>query len=421
MQKLSPDVIVCRVSAPSFDSDLAWISRLKEALPNTSLVGWGSLCKMASQEVVSKSKLDLVVGEAELEFVILQALESIQKTDSVHKESLDDRVKYAEYTSQEDNRDLDGLPPPAYHLLDMAEYVAEESGFVPGSPRGSLVRFASVLGSHGCSFNCMYCVYPVVFGKWRGRSPKKIVDDVEVLVKDYGVKIVWFEDQAFSMDVNRATAICDEIIKRRLEVSWACETRADKLPVELLKKMKTAGCTRIQLGIETGDPELFKKLGKSACQMETVTKNIRAIQEEGILVETNFIVGLPGESWETVKNTAAFINRFRPDVFSVSLATPYPGTKLYEMAEANGWIVTRDWNKYGLSKPVLSMPTFTSQDMERAREYLVSEASVKRQWNQMTNDLRHGRLGKVARDIVSNVPQIPRQIYRLSKGKLKSH
>ena len=393
------------------------ISLIKEKLPNIFLVGWGSLCKMAAQEVLDKSKLDLVVGEAELEFVVSQVLERIQSGKSPDSATLQNKVRYVDYSENQIVRNLDMLPPPAYHLLNMKEYVAEEYGFVPGSSRNRMLQFSSVLGSHGCSFNCMYCVYPVVFGKWRGRSPTKMVDDVEVLVKNYSVKVIWFEDQAFSMDVNRAAVICDEIIKRHLDVYWACETRADKLPAELLRKMKKAGCSRIQLGIETGDPSLFKKLGKSGCNLETVTKSIKAIQNEGIILETNFIVGLPGESWETVKGTAAFIDKFKPDVFSVSLATPYPGTELYDLAERNNWIVTKDWNKYGLSKPVLNMPTFTAQDMEKAREYLVSEASFKRQWNQMANDIRHGKLGKVTKDVFANISQVPKQVYRLAKRK----
>ncbi|MCW4010394.1 MAG: radical SAM protein [Candidatus Bathyarchaeota archaeon] len=420
VKKFNPDVIVCRVSAPSFDSDLTVISRLKAELPEARLVGWGSLCKMTPQDVMRKSKLDLVVGEAELEFAVSEAVQQAQKIPAGERVEQSEG-RYVDFLSLPLNRDLDSLPPPAYHLLDLSRYTVKKSSFIAGESSSRFVRFASVLGSHGCSFNCIYCVYPVVFGKWRGRSPTKIVDDVEGLVKKYGVEVVWFEDQAFSMDTNRALSICNQIIQRGVRVSWACETRADKLSVELLKKMKKAGCTRIQLGIETGDPELFQKLGKSACNMETVTKNIKAIQNEGILVETNFIVGLPGETWDTVRNTAAFIDRVKPDVFSVSLATPYPGTQLYELAERNGWIVTRDWNQYGLSKPVLNMPTFTSGDMEKAREYLVSEASFKRQWSQMTSDLQQGHLGKVAKDFISNAPQIPRYIHNRLKGKLKAH
>ncbi len=422
VEKISPHIIVSRISAPSLDSDLAVIASLKEKLPNTFLIGWGALCKMASQEVLEKSQLDMVLGEAELEFVIVKTIEKLQSNSS-KEGSVQAALKterYIDYSEEQIPRNLDALPPPALHLLEVKKYVTAESGFIPGGSRHKTISFFSVLGSHGCSFNCMYCVYPIVFGKWRGRTPEKMVDDVETLVKNYGVKVVWFEDQAFSFEVKRAMMICDEITKRGLKLNWACETRADKLSVELLKKMKRAGCTRIQLGIETGDPGLFMKLGKAGCTLETVVDNIKAIQKEGILVDTNFIVGLPGESWETVKNTASFIDRFSPDILSVSIATPYPGTQLHELAEKNKWIVTKDWNKFGLSKPIISMPTFTAQDMEKAREYLLNKSSFKRQWKLMSNDLRHGRLGKVAKDVFWNLPQVPKRLYALAKGKMKS-
>lgn len=423
IERQEPAIIICRVSAPSLDSDLAIISGIKERLPNTFLMGWGSLCKMAPQEILDKSKLDLVMGEVELEFGIVHILERLLEKGFVEngiRTSLKTNIRYLDLSERRIIRDLDMMPPPAYHLLDMKNYVAEESGFIPGGSKNKPVPFFSVLGSHGCSFNCMYCVYPIIFGPWRGRSPEKMVNEVETLVNNYGIKVIWFEDQVFSMSIKRAITICDEIIKRGLTLQWACETRASKLSNALLKKMKKAGCSRIQIGIETGDPELFKKIGKAGCDLKTAEQNIRAAQKEGILVEANFIVGLPGESWQTVKNTATFIDRLVPDVFSVSIATPYPGTPLYQMAEQNNWILTRDWNKYGLSSAVMSMPTFTNQDMEKAQEYLVSEASFKRQWKIMINDLQHVRLGKIANDVLLNLPEMPKQVYRWAKGKSRS-
>ena len=421
IKEIDPEIIVCRISAPSIENDFEIISNIKNELCNVFIIGWGSLCKIAPKEVASRSKLDLIVGEAELEFVIIPIFEKIQELNiNKNNTKLDIKDRYIDFLEKPFIKDLDELPPPAFHLLDMKKYVTAESSFIPSGSSRKIISFSSVLGSHGCSFNCMYCVYPKIFGKWRGRSPEKIVDDVETLVNRYNVKSIWFEDQTFSFDVNRAIKICDELIRRNINVAWACETRADKIPVMLLKKMKKSGCTRVQLGVETGDPVLFSKLGKSGCTLKEISENIMAIKREGMIVEANFIVGLPGESWESIRNTANFINKFSPDIFSVSLATPYPGTKLYEIAEKNKWIITKDWKKYGLSKPVMSLPTFSANDMEKAREYLLNSTSLKRQWKLVSNDLKKGRFGKVIREAVVNAPQATIRLYKIAEGKKRT-
>jgi radical SAM superfamily enzyme YgiQ (UPF0313 family) len=421
IRKINPEIIVCRISAPSIDNDFEIIANIKNELDNIFIIGWGSLCKIAPQEVISKSKLDLIVGEAELEFVIIPIIEKIQEVNNnKNKVKLDTKNRYIDFLDKPFIKDLNELPPPAFHLLDMEKYVTAESSFIPSGSSRKVISFSSVLGSHGCSFNCMYCVYPKIFGKWRGRSPEKIVDDVETLVNRYNVKSIWFEDQTFIFDVDRSIKICDELIRINLNFALACETRADKIPVMLLKKMKKSGCTRVQLGVETGDPVLFSKLGKSGCTLEEISENIMAIKREGMIVEANFIVGLPGESWESIRNTANFINKFSPDIFSVSLATPYPETKLYEIAEKNKWIITKDWKKYGLSKPVMSLPTFSANDMEKAREYLLNSTSLKRQWKLVSNDLKKGRFGKVIREAVVNAPQATIRLYKIAEGKKRT-
>ncbi|HML03524.1 MAG TPA: radical SAM protein, partial [Candidatus Bathyarchaeia archaeon] len=218
--------------------------------------------------------------------------------------------------------------------------------------------------------------YPVTYGPWRGRSPEKIVDEIEVLVKKYDVHAIWFHDQTFSMIPKRTMSLCDEIINRGLHIHWATETRVDRLTPDMIGKMRESGCGRLEVGVETGDETLLKNVGKRGLTPERVEKTIDAIKGEGIIAETNFLVGLPGETWEKTRKTAELIKRIKPDVVTAMIVTPYPGTPLFKMVQENGWLLTKDWSKYTLFEPVFSMPKFSAKDMKRAHAYLYTQYSV---------------------------------------------
>jgi anaerobic magnesium-protoporphyrin IX monomethyl ester cyclase len=213
--------------------------------------------------------------------------------------------------------------------------------------------------------------------------------------------------------------ICDEIINRKIDVYWACETRADKLSISLVKKMKKAGCTRIQVGIETGDPELLETIGKRRSTLKTIEESLQVIQNEGLLMEANFLVGLPGESWKTIQNTAKLIKRIRPDDVSVSIVTPYPGTPLFEMAKREGWLITDDWKNFSTSTPVMKLPTFSDRDMKEAQRYIryvaISNAALKN----IAIAIKKRQFGFALKNSIQNLPVFGINLYFAVK--FKSH
>jgi radical SAM superfamily enzyme YgiQ (UPF0313 family) len=377
---IRPEVIISRISMPSLENDLSFVSLIKENLADTIYIGWGSICKVLPDEVLGRGTLDLLIRTGEIDTATLEMIDvflqqkDIENIKDKPNVSFKKEGKIFHNPSDKTKVSLDQLPLPAYHLLDMKKYVAVESHYIPKGSDNIMIPFFTVGGSRGCSFNCLYCPYPVIFGTWKGRSPEKIVDEMECLADNYNIKSLWFYDQTFSMDINRSMKICEEIIDRKLDVNWACETRADKIPKSLLKRMRDAGCMRVQVGIETGDSELLKKIGKPGSNIADFEENIRNIKEMGIMAELNFIVGLPGERWKSIFKTAKFIRKVKPEIFSISIITPFPGTPLYETAEKEGWLITKDLKRYGLSNTVMSLPEFSSRSMRIAERYLYYQA-----------------------------------------------
>jgi anaerobic magnesium-protoporphyrin IX monomethyl ester cyclase len=392
LEKENPDVVVCRICLPSLESDLQAISTIKKKLQKTVFVGWGSICKVEPEMVLKKGELDLVI-RGELEFCVSDVLKAVEGQTSLNAVSGISFKRSGEIIHNK-NRDfkddLDLLPFPAYHLLDMDKYVANESYFFSEGTSNKFMRFFRVLSSRGCPFSCIYCTYPVILEGWRGVSPKRVVDELECLRDKYDVQAIWFQDQIFTLSPQRTMKICDEIINRGLDIAWACQTHLDRLPSGLIKKMRKAGCSRVEVGVETGNPHLLRTVGKRGLTIEKVEGTIRLMQKVGIMVEANFMVGIPGESWKTVRDTGKLISRISADSVVISITTPYPGTPLFKMAKKEGWLVTEDWSKYNTRNAVMSLPGFSDKDVKRARWYLylISRFTRKtRKFNSITKNL----------------------------------
>lgn len=408
IEKQSPSLIVARICLPSYYNDLEIMGKVKDTFPSIRLAGWGGICKIFPEQVLKESKLDAVFRMVELETVLPEFVEACEGSGIENVTGISFR-KDGEIVHASDrplNKNLDTLPLPAYHLLDMEKYVAQESRYVQGGSKEKFIPFFSVSGSRGCSFNCIYCPYPVTYGPWRGRSPEKTVDEIEVLVSKYNVHAIWFHDQTFSMIPKRTMRLCDEIIRRGLNIHWATETRVDRLTPEIIRKMKESGCGRLEVGVETGDETLLRSVGKKGLTPETVEKTIDKIKKEGIIAETNFLVGLPGETWEKTRKTSELIKRIKPDILTAMVVTPYPGTPLYKMAEENQWLLTKDWSKYTLFEPVFTMPRFTARDMKEAHAYLHRQYFIDKEKMEMLNDLRKLKLVALTKKLAINTARL---------------
>jgi radical SAM superfamily enzyme YgiQ (UPF0313 family) len=223
--------------------------------------------------------------------------------------------------------DLDSLPFPAWHLMPPSLYRVVP---ILSPNKGDLV--APVVTSRGCPYQCTFCASNITWrNRFRKRSPKNIVDEIELLVKKFGVKEVHLTDDNFTMIKNHAMAVCDEFIKRKINIFWQCPNgvRIDSLDLPLLEKMKQAGCYSVGLGIESGSPKILKKVKKSL-DLKLVEEKLRLLKKVGIRAYGFFILGLPGETRKTIRETIDFAKNNPFDRVWFNILTPYPGSEIFD-------------------------------------------------------------------------------------------
>jgi len=221
-------------------------------------------------------------------------------------------------------KDLDGLPFPARHLFALDRYPLY-------APNGE--RMVTLLSSRGCPFNCSYCFKGIVGRTYRQRSPDSIIAELRHLIEHYGYRHFYFIDDLFTIDRRRLTAITRRMIDERLGIRWQCLARVDRVTPETLQLMYRAGCREVHYGIESGNPEILKSLGKRIT-IEQVRDAVAWTARAGILAKGYFMLGLPGDTEETMQQTLQFASELELDQAMFSMTTPFPGTRLWEDLKA---------------------------------------------------------------------------------------
>jgi radical SAM superfamily enzyme YgiQ (UPF0313 family) len=199
------------------------------------------------------------------------------------------------------------------------------------------------------------------------RSPKNVVDEIEFINNKYGADQFTFYDDAFTVNQTRTAEICKEIRNRKLKIKWDCETRVDMVTKELLLEMKKAGCIAVWFGVESGSQRVIDAMGKGFSVEQTMRAFVWA-KEAGLMTVAGVILGFPGETKETAWETVKFVERISPNDVGFYIATPYPGTPLYDMVKENGWLKITDFDRYDTATPIFEIPTLSMQELREIRE-----------------------------------------------------
>jgi anaerobic magnesium-protoporphyrin IX monomethyl ester cyclase len=264
--------------------------------------------------------------------------------------------------------DLDSLPRPARHLLPMDVYAQA----VKQNPlRGEVSKpYTIIITSRGCPFNCVFCTHCIVWGKqWRPRSPKNVVDELEHVIKTYGIKQVDFADDNMTWDKQRMEQICDLIVERGLQFEWFTPNgvRADTLDEMLLRKMKRAGCKKIRVAPESGVQRVVTDIAKKNLDLKKVEDAVVACKKVGIKVGCFFVMGLICETKADIEETIQYaykLKKLGAESFIFSIAMPLYGTAFYEQAKAGGYI-REGFCDYALAatEPLVETPEWTAQEL----------------------------------------------------------
>jgi anaerobic magnesium-protoporphyrin IX monomethyl ester cyclase len=289
-------------------------------------------------ETLKKTKADIVVkGEGELTIVDLMEYaykkRDIKKIDGIFYKN---KNKIIHNKPRKLIKNLDSLPFPARHLLPIQKYIAPHHLDMSGA------RFCNLIATRGCPGRCTFCGQSIIFKNVvRKRDPVKVVNEIELMVKKYDSKVFFFEDSTFIFYTDLVEKICKEILRRKLKIKWGATARVNLTDEKLLRLMKKAGCSSLFYGVESGNQDILNK-AKKGITLKQIRDSIRVTKKVGISINASFIVGLPGETKKSIRDTINFAIELDPDYVSFSLATPYPGTEFYDTALAEGYDFS-DW------------------------------------------------------------------------------
>ena len=255
-------------------------------------------------------------------------------------------------------QNYDDIPLPAYDLLKSFQFYYGNTKH--GQP------FTIMYSSKGCTYSCIYCT--VAKTKWKARSAESVIGELLHLKNNYNIKTVMFFDETFTMDRKRVEKITQAIVDEKLNIKWYCNSRVDLIDMDLLKKMKQAGCGAVSLGIESGSQKIMTGANKKA-SVEKASEAIKMVKDAGIKVNCSFIFGLPGENWDTVNETIDFVRQTLPTGAQFNVVAPYPGTKLYDIAIEKGWITKQtDFRGMFQHESIMRTDELTTEELESARK-----------------------------------------------------
>lgn len=281
----------------------------------------GSHGTVAPEDLLTMTGARAVIrGEPELAVLALCAGENLRDVPGVTYQRAGTIIHNPEGLAL----DMTALPLPAFHLLDLKHYRYEILGD----------RFALLEATRGCHYRCNFCLLKMYGKGYRKKDPEQVVREVTHLVRNAGAKTGYFIDLEFTAVRDYVWDLCDRLARAKLPFEWACQTRADYVDRPLLTLMNRAGCRLIHFGVESGSARVLATTNKHIT-LEQIEKGIAQTKRAGIDQLCFFMFGFPGETPDDMEKTIAFAKRLNPTYASFHIASPYRGTKLFEMSDSS--------------------------------------------------------------------------------------
>lgn len=350
------DIYAVTSASPQWPTTLNLSERLADEFPDKWKIIGGSHISACPDNFYNSKFNAAVIGEGEI------VLERILKNPDM----LNDSGKISGVPVQ----NLDTILFPARHLIDWAKY---KRGIMLGD---KLLRPAvSMITSRGCPHRCIFCSSYCVFGRRvRYRSIDNVVAEIKHVISTLGYRGFNFHDDTFCINRQRIISMCKEFAK--LDIVWRCLTRTDTVDRELLKIMSDSGCKEVIIGMESGSQKILNVLRKGT----TVEQNLKAMKlvKEFMQLKVGIIVGSPGETWETIRETEKLLKECPPDFWNVSTFMPLPGSEAWKTPEKFGLkILTRDLDQYHMigkdlrGNVVVETEGMSKADIEQARDEII--------------------------------------------------
>ena len=321
-------VVVMQTSTMTIKHDAEILSNLKKTNPKLITVVNGSHPTFEPEHTVSLEGIDIAVRR-ESEYIVRDLLNAFNKKDNSWKQ-----VKGIAYLDENKNpivneyypmiQNLDELPCPDRTMLPKnVDYY---------NPIVKRMPYTTMYSSRGCPGMCTYCSSPPFYGnKVRMRSAEKMLEDVRIIISQ-GYKEIFFRDENFTSSKKRVMKFCQGIIDQKLDITWIVSSRADYFDKEMIEKMKEANCHMVRIGVETGSPKLLENVKKEVT-IDQVRQVFKWTHEVGMGTHAHLMIGMPGETLETIQETIDFVKEIKPTVITCGICTPYAGTELFNQVK----------------------------------------------------------------------------------------
>lgn len=336
IKKFQPDIVGFTGVTPSILKAVKMASMVKELYPSIPiLIGGPHFTAIPEKTLMDYPVFNYgVVGEGEITIVeLVDALASNRKPSNVPGVAYRENGRIRFNPPRPPIMNLDSLPFPAWELLDDFP-----SKYHPALFKYKRLPSTHIVSSRGCPHKCIFCDTSVFSRRVRFHSPEYMLEMVNFLVKHYKIKEVVFEDDQFLVKQERVAEICEGFLNAKFDIAWSCSGRVDSVnDLALLKLMKGSGCWQINYGIESANQKILD-FAKKAITIEQVEKAVSLTRKAGILAKGYFIFGLPFETEKTMKNSIRFAKQIPLADVSVFMLTPFPGSRMYDIAEQYGTI-----------------------------------------------------------------------------------
>lgn len=346
LSKYDPTLVGVTATTSTIKNALEYVKIAKKVLPDSLIIiGGPHATFMPVETLKSCEELDaVVIGEGEKTTVEL-ASKSLDTNNgqlsTVKGIAYQDNGNIKLNLPRELIKDLDSIPFPARHLVPFKEYGTTQE------------KNSDMITSRGCVFNCGYCSSSRIMGrKFRTRSSKNVVDEIEHLTDEYKLEKIAFMDDTFMLDKRRAEEIAEEINRRGLDINFVASSRVDMVNKSLLEKLKSAGLTTLYYGVESGSQRILN-LMKKGITLKQAEDAVRSAKDVGVEVLTSFILGYPGETRKEMDKTINFSIKLNADYSQFSILTPFPGTPIYQELKKKKLLDTENWNNYTVLKSVI--------------------------------------------------------------------
>lgn len=328
IDRMKPDLIGISVMTSTFFETKRLVSEIKQRVSTPIVLGGVHVTALPEYCIQETSADFCVYGEGELTMSeLISSLESNVSINRINGVVHREGNRIVVNPPRDLIKDLNSLPFPAWSLMAPKEY-----SIAPVLASSDDAPVAPIMTTRGCPYQCAYCASNIIWRrKLRFRSCSNVVDEIEQLINNFGVRHIHFSDDNFTFSNKHAADICNEIINRKIDITWSCPNgvRIDSLNDRLLRKMRQAGCTTLAFGIESGSQEILNNINKRL-DLSVVPNIIKRTKRYNITTFGFFILGLPGDTRETIERTIRFSKNLDLDRAWFFILAPLPGSKIFD-------------------------------------------------------------------------------------------